>query len=266
MTHENCTQDAIIPQDNSANYFSGEFPEFVSRDKDLNSRIIHNDANQSANSGIFRHRNNIPRFPDRIKSRIKSAFYAALERGRSIPNGSLLDREQRRKTLAYQDNNPGWLMSRYAAASGALAMLAVIGIKGKNGVLAQSLREWSDITGMNTRNVKRTARRLQEDGLLHVEERKVAGAKNDTNIYTIVSSQLLAWYRRLRCKWIGGRDRPGIEKEIESTLKPAPKTEPKPPPKTIAETEIALRHTGGSDFTDFLLAILAQTRGRRAIE
>jgi hypothetical protein len=264
VPHKNCTQPAFIPQDNSDNYFSGEFPEFVSRDKHLNSRIIHNDANQSANSPIFRPRNNNPQHPDKNKSIIKAAFYAALERGRTIPNGSLLDREARRKWLAEHDIIPAEI--RRQVPDGAAALLAVIALNGEDGVLESSTIALGDCTGMHVRNVQRNADILEERGIATVEERKQDGAKNLVNVYRVVSTAFKAWIARFRRVLIGWRQRHGSRKELESPLKPASKTAPNPAPKTLAETEMALRQTGGSEFTDFLLAILTQTRGRRAIE
>ena len=263
MTHENCTQDTNIPQDNSDNYFSGEFPEFVSRDKHLNSRIIHNDANQSANSPIFRPRNNNPRHPDKNKSIIKAAFYAALERGRTIPNCSILEREARRKWLAHNFILPPGLASQLP--DGAAAELTILCRRwaDSGGDVEMANGELMDLTGMHVRNVQRNMRVLEERTLVTVERRKQDGAKNLVNVYRLASSQLKAWIEQCRSALlIGWRKCHGIAKEIESPLKPASK----PAPKTLEELEIGLRQAGPSALNASLLALLSKVRATRRLE
>jgi hypothetical protein len=263
VPHKNSTESHYFPQAQSANYFNSDHSEFVSRDKHLNSRKIHHYADQSANSPIFRPRNNNPRYPEKNKSRLFSAFYAALERGRTMPMVSILEREARRKWLAHNFILPAWLASQLP--SGAAAELAVLCRRAADsgGTVEISNIELMDLTGMHVRNVQRNMRVLEERTLVTVERRKQHGARNLVNVYTIASSQLKAWIEECRrALLIGWRKCHGIAKEIESALKPAPK----PAPKTLEETEIALRQAEPSALNAALLNLLSKVRTNRRLE
>jgi hypothetical protein len=260
VTQKNSTECGIIPQAQSQNYFNSDHSEFDNRHKHLAARKIPHYGKLNPISPNLRPRNNNPQFPDRIKSRIKSAFYAALERGRTIPRGSMLEREARRKWLAEHDIIPAEI--RRQVPDGAAALLAVIALNGEDGELESSVIALADCTGMHVRNVQRNADILEERGIATVEERKQDGAKNLVNVYRLVSTAFKAWIARFRRTLIGWRQRHGSKKEVESTPKPAPKTVP----KTFEETEIALRQAGPSAFNAFLIEVLSKARLKRRLE
>lgn len=264
MTQKNDTECGFIPQAKSDNYFNSDHSEFVCPAKDLAEPKIPHPPIKSASSPIFRPRNNNPRYPDKNKSVIKAAFYAALERGRSIPNGSLLDREARRKWLAEHDIVPAEI--RRQLPDGAAALLAAIALHGEGGAVEISNIELADKTGMHGRNVQRSADVLEDRALVNIERREQSGAKHLVNVYTVVSTALKRWIERFRLTLIGWRKRHGLEKDISISLKLAPKTAPKPAPKTLEETEIALHQAEPSAFDNFLLDMLAKVKPKRRLE
>jgi hypothetical protein len=194
-----------------------------------------------------------------------AGIYAALERGRTIPNGSILEREARRKWLAANVIIPPEIRCQLSTGQAALiTILARRWADGGGDGVEISNQELTDLTGLNVRNVQRSARHLEEDNpLITVERRPQPGiGKNLVNIYRVISSALKAWIEQCRRALIGWRQRHGSKKEIESTVKPASK----PAPKTLEETEIALRQAGPSAFNAFLIEVLSKVRLKRRLE
>jgi hypothetical protein len=263
VTQKNSTECGIIPQAQTDNYFNSGVSDFGNAEKDLAPQKIQPYPNLNPISPIFRPRNNNPQFPDRIKSRIKSAFYAALERGRTIPHTSILEREARRKWLAANFILPDWLACQLP--DGAAALVTQLGRRfadAGGGDVEISNRELIDLTGLNERNVQRNVRLLEERAILTVERRPQSGARNLVNVYRLASSALKAWIGQIRALLIGWRERHGLKKEIESSLKPAAK----PVPKTFEETEIALRQAGPSAFDAFLIEVVSKMKLKRRLE
>ena len=104
--------------------------------------------------------------------------------------------ERRRRWAASGPLPPG-LAARFTLAEQAvLALIAAETVRRKDCRLA--VGHLAAITGVAETTVRNAVREARKLGLVTVEERRVTGFRNDTNVVRIVSSEWTAWLRLAR--------------------------------------------------------------------
>ncbi|MCJ2017161.1 hypothetical protein MKK84_06950 [Methylobacterium sp. E-065] len=92
----------------------------------------------------------------------------------------------------------GYLPPRLAAAftSGEQAVLAVVAMEvGKRGTCTLALGHIAALAGVCATVAKRALRQARTVGLVTVEERRLTGFRNDTNVVRVASSEWAGWLR-----------------------------------------------------------------------
>lgn len=92
----------------------------------------------------------------------------------------------------------GYLPPRLAAGftSGEQAVLAVVAMEvGKRGTCTLAIGHMAALAGVCATVAKRALRQARVLGLVTVEERRITGFRNDTNVLRIASSEWAAWLR-----------------------------------------------------------------------
>lgn len=117
---------------------------------------------------------------------------------------------ERRRTLAASGPMPPALAARHT--TGELAALRIIAdevrARGACELCVSAIAARAGVSASTARNAIRTAAR---SGLLHVEERRLLGRRNDPNRITIVDAAWRAWIAK------GGRTGGGAFKKLEPT-------------------------------------------------
>lgn len=110
---------------------------------------------------------------------------------------------ERRRRLAAAGRMPPGIAARFTLAE--QAVLALVATEtGKRGDCRLAIEALAAIAGVSRSTVKTAIREAARLGLLTVEERRITGFRNDTNVVRIVAPEWLAWMR------LGRRsDRPG---------------------------------------------------------
>ena len=104
---------------------------------------------------------------------------------------------ERRRRWAASGRLPPAIAARFTAGEQAvLALVAAETARRKDCRLA--IEHMAAIAGVGRSTVKNALREARRLGLITVEERKVTGWRNDTNVVRIVSSEWTAWLRLTR--------------------------------------------------------------------
>lgn len=113
---------------------------------------------------------------------------------------------ERRRRWAASGRLPPAIAARFTAGEQAvLALVAAETVRRKDCRLA--IEHMAAIAGVGRSTVKNALREARRLGLITVEERKVTGWRNDTNVVRIVSAEWTAWLRLTRQP--AGHDRHG---------------------------------------------------------
>jgi len=114
---------------------------------------------------------------------------------------------ERRRRWAASGRLPPAIAARFTAGEQAvLSLIAAETARRKDCRLA--IEHMAAVTGVGRSTVKNALREARRLGLLTVEERKVTGWRNDTNIVRIISAEWLSWLRLTRrspVPWTGQR-------------------------------------------------------------
>lgn len=104
---------------------------------------------------------------------------------------------ERRRRWAASGRLPPALAARFTLAEQAvLALVAAEGVRRRDCRLAVS--QLAAIAGVSETTVRNALREAVRLGLLTVEERRLSGWRNDTNVVRIVSAEWTAWLRLTR--------------------------------------------------------------------
>ncbi|MGH1575547.1 hypothetical protein ACRAWG_39190 (plasmid) [Methylobacterium sp. P31] len=104
---------------------------------------------------------------------------------------------ERRRRWAASGRLPPAIAARFTAGEQAvLALVAAETARRKDCRLA--IEHMAAIAGVGRSTVKNALREASRLGLITVEERKVTGWRNDTNVVRIVSAEWTAWLRLTR--------------------------------------------------------------------
>lgn len=104
---------------------------------------------------------------------------------------------ERRRRWAASGRLPPAIAARFTAGEQAvLALVAAETVRRKDCRLA--IEHMAAIAGVGRSSVKNALREARRLGLITVEERKVTGWRNDTNVVRIVSAEWTAWLRLTR--------------------------------------------------------------------
>ena len=104
---------------------------------------------------------------------------------------------ERRRRWAASGRLPPTMAARFTLAEQAvLALVAAETVRRKDCRLA--VGQLAAITGVAETTVRNAIREARKLGLVTVEERRVTGFRNDTNVVRIVSSEWTAWLRLAR--------------------------------------------------------------------
>ena len=133
----------------------------------------------------------IPGFGDTPQDRQRSPRTGTGSRPRT--DASL----ERRRRWAASGRLPPALASRFTVAEQAVLSL-VAAETARKGDCRLSVPHLAAVTGVAERTVQNTIREARKLGLLTVEERRVTGYRNDTNVLRIVSPEWTAWLRLAR--------------------------------------------------------------------
>lgn len=110
---------------------------------------------------------------------------------------------ERRRRLAAAGRLPPALAARFTLAE--QAVLALVATEfGKRGDCRLAIEALAAIAGVSRSTVKTAIREAARLGLLTVEERRITGFRNDTNVVRIVAPEWLSWLLLARRS-----DRPG---------------------------------------------------------
>ncbi|WP_412759948.1 helix-turn-helix domain-containing protein [Methylobacterium litchii] len=104
---------------------------------------------------------------------------------------------ERRRRWAASGRLPPALAARFTVAEQAVLSL-VAAETAREGDCRLSVPHLAAVTGVAERTVQNTIREARKLGLLTVEERRVTGYRNDTNVLRIVSPEWTAWLRLAR--------------------------------------------------------------------
>ncbi|GJE15164.1 hypothetical protein FOHLNKBM_6242 [Methylobacterium longum] len=112
---------------------------------------------------------------------------------------------ERRRRWAASGRLPPGLAARFTLAEHAvLALVAAETVRRKDCRLA--VGHLAAIVGVAETTVRNAIREAVKLGLVTVEERRVTGFRNDTNVVRVVSLEWQAWLRLARQEARGGRD------------------------------------------------------------
>src|SRR5215208_4750627 len=107
---------------------------------------------------------------------------------------------QRRRSWAAAGRLPPQLANRFTLAE--QAVLAVIALEVvKRGSCRLAIDHIAALAGVGRSTVKNALREAHGLGLVRIEERRLTGFRNDTNVVTILSAEWTSWLRLRR----GGR-------------------------------------------------------------
>jgi hypothetical protein len=101
---------------------------------------------------------------------------------------------ERRRSWAAAGRMPPAIAARFTL--GEAAVLAVMASEiSKRGACRLALDQLAALAGVCRATAKRALRAAHEFGLIRIEERRLTGWRNDTNVLTIVSPEWLSWLR-----------------------------------------------------------------------
>ena len=104
---------------------------------------------------------------------------------------------ERRRRWAASGRLPPGIAARFTLAEQAvLSLVAAETVRRKDCRL--SIENMAAVAGVCRSTVKNAIREARQLGLLTVEERKITGFRNDTNVLRIISPEWLAWIRLAR--------------------------------------------------------------------
>ena len=157
---------------------------------------------------------------------------------------------ERRRRWAASGRLPPWLAASFTLAEQAvLALVAAEVVRRKDCRLA--VGHLAAIVGVAETTVRNAIREAVKLGLVTVEERRVTGFRNDTNIVRIVSPEWIAWLRLARRAQVSGsRPSPAAEqtgggcKSVQGTPTEVPDSGK---PGTTAPSQCCRRAAGDLD-------------------
>lgn len=118
---------------------------------------------------------------------------------------------ERRRRLAYSGPMPPQLACKFPPAQ--LAALEIVGDEvAARGYCNLSNGEIAARAGCSVRWAQMALREAEEEGYIHIQERRVSVFRNDTNIIRVVSPEWLAWLKHRRHQWLQRRKRVDEEK------------------------------------------------------
>jgi len=120
---------------------------------------------------------------------------------------------ERRRRWAASGRLPPALAARFTLAEAAVLAL-VAAETGRRGDCRLAVGHLAAIVGVAETTVRNAIRQAQKLGLLTVEERRVTGFRNDTNVVRIVSPEWTSWLRLARRGGVphdGGTPRPASQ-------------------------------------------------------
>jgi hypothetical protein len=132
---------------------------------------------------------------------------------------------ERRRSWAAAGRLPPAIAARFTLAEA--AVLAVVASEiSKRGACRLPLEHLAALAGVCRSTAKRALRAAHGLGLLRVEERRLTGWRNDTNVVTIVSPEWLSWLR-LGPKGGGVQSVPRTHTNLRSRLAPEGESMPR---------------------------------------
>ncbi len=130
---------------------------------------------------------------------------------------------ERRRSWAASGRLPPNLAMRFTTAE--IAVLAVVALEVvKRGSCRLAIDHIAALAGVGRSSVKNALREAHGLGLVRIEERRLTGFRNDTNVVTILSPEWTSWLR-LRC---AGGERGG-GKTVTDTTTSLVRSAPSPP-------------------------------------
>src|SRR5215212_3877742 len=122
---------------------------------------------------------------------------------------------ERRRSWAAAGRLPPALASRFTLAE--QAVLAVVALEVvKHGSCRLAIDHIAALAGVGRSSVKNALREAHGLGLVGIEERRLTGFRNDTNVVTILSPEWTSWLRLRR----GGEGRGGVKTVTGTTTSP----------------------------------------------
>jgi hypothetical protein len=160
---------------------------------------------------------------------------------------------ERRRSWAAAGRLPPQIAARFTLAE--QAVLAVVALEVvKCGSCRLAIDHIAALAGVGRSSVKNALREAHGLGLVRIEERRLTGFRNDTNIVTILSPEWTSWLRLRGSR--GGEGRGGVKtvtRTNTSSVKSAP-SQPAEPCKKAAgrqraepEARSQIRTRGGQD-------------------
>src|SRR5215211_6865015 len=129
----------------------------------------------------------------------------------------------RRRSWAAAGRLPPQIASRFTLAE--QAVLAVIALEVvKRGSCRLAIDHIAALAGVGRSSVKNALREAHGLGLVGIEERRLTGFRNDTNVVTILSPEWTSWLRLRR----GGEGRGGVKTVTRTTTSPVRSAPSKP--------------------------------------
>jgi hypothetical protein len=137
----------------------------------------------------------------------------------------------RRRSWAAAGRLPPQIASRFTLAE--QAVLAVVALEVvKQGSCRLAIDHIAALAGVGRSTVKNALREAHGHGLVRIEERRLTGFRNDTNVVTILSAEWTSWLRLRR----GGGGGGGVKTVTGTTTSPdrSPRSRPADPFKEAA--------------------------------
>src|SRR5215211_9532231 len=121
----------------------------------------------------------------------------------------------RRRSWAAAGRLPPQIANRFTLAE--QAVLAVVALEVvKRGSCRLAIDHISALAGVGRSSVKNAVREAHGLGLVRIEERRLTGFRNDTNVVTILSAEWTSWLRLRR----GGGGGGGVKTVTGTTTSP----------------------------------------------
>lgn len=120
--------------------------------------------------------------------------------GSLFPHRRSPDRQrslERRRRLAASGPMPPQLAFRFT--TGRLSVMRIVGDEvRRKGRCTMCLDEIAGRAGVCRRLAQGALREAEQLGLVHIEERRLTGTRNDSNVVTIIAAEWLVWLRLAR--------------------------------------------------------------------
>src|SRR5215218_3081838 len=104
----------------------------------------------------------------------------------------------RRRSWAAAGRLPPQIASRFTLAEQAVLAVVAVEVVKRGGSCRLALDHIAALAGVGRSSVKNALREAHGLGLVRIEERRLTGFRNDTNVVTIVSAEWTSWLRLRR--------------------------------------------------------------------